>query len=368
MNFLCDKDEFINGLNTVAKALSSKPSIPVFEGIYMECYDNKVKLIASNGQLTIETFVSADTKVEGRVLVPGRLFIEIVKKCYDGDIECLVEEPTTINIFSGKSKAKISTLDVTYFPIIDTKEEEWKVTLNNRVLKDMVRGSIFAAAGENASKPILTGLYCTCEDGSLSFVTIDGYRMAIKNTSVTASNGNVIVPSKAMDEIAKTISDDDEEETTLYVNEKYLKAVNDKTTIISTLINGEYVKYKDILPEKSEVKIKVRRNDLASAIERASIVSRVKKDNLLVLNIDKDSLSITAKSECGDIYDEIDIWQEGGPLRIGFNCNYLNDAFKNINDEYVYMEFNSEISPCVIKPCEGNGFTYLVLPVRISNN
>ncbi len=363
MNFFCDKTEINSVISQVVKTLSSKAAIPALEGIYIEAKGDNCKLIGGNGQLTIEASFKADVKEEGFALVPGRIFSDIIRRCYEGDVEILTD--TSMTIISGKSRATIGMMDADSYPMTELSGNSWEFEMENTELKEAVKGSIFCAAGENFSKPILTGVYIEAEDDFISFVSIDGCRMAIKRASSKGEKGKLVIPAKALDEISKSIGDDGSSIITVY--EKYVKVVWKDVSIISTLFDEkEYVNFKDILPKEHKVKIKVEKSKLFSSIERGSILSRVKQNNLLVLNIDKDLMTITARSDIGELYDEIDIWQEGEPLRIGFNGSFLSDCFRNISDEFIYIEFGGDRSPCIVKPCEGDGFLYMILPIQIS--
>lgn len=363
MKFYCDKNEISSVTSQVVKALSSRAAIPAFEGIYMEAKGEYCKMLCSNGQLSIEASFKADVKVEGEVLVPGRVFSDIIRRCYDGEIEINAENVMTI--VSGKSKASIGLMDASDYPMMDLVEEKWKFKIESNVLKDIIKGSIFCIAGENSPKPILTGVYVESDGENLSFVSIDGCRMAIKKIASTLENGKFVIPGKGLEEISRTVGDDGECEFVIY--KSYVQVKYNDIAITSTLFNeNEYVNFKDILPKEHKIKIKVDVKYIYSSIERGSILSRMKSNNLLVLSIDKDLLTITARSDMGELYDEIDIWQEGEPIKIGFNGGFLSDCFKTISEEFVYIEFNGDRSPCIIRPISGDDFLYMILPIQIS--
>lgn len=366
MNFFCDKNQITSTISQVAKVLSSKAALPALEGIFIEARGDVCKLTGGNGQLTIEASFKADIKEEGFALVPGRIFHDIIRRCYDGDIE--ISTDSAMTIVSGKSRATIGIMDSDTYPLVNLEGEFWSFEMENKELKEAVRGSIFCAAPENSSsyaKPVFTCVYVEKNEDSISFVGIDGCRVAIKNSSATGQDGVILVPAKAFDEVSKSVGDDGK--TLISVYDKYVKMEWENISIISTTQNkDEYVNFKDIIPSSHKIRIKVEREKMLSSIERGSILSRVKQNNLLVLNIDSDMLTIAAKSDIGELFDEIDIWQEGEPLKIGFNGSFLSDCLKNISDEYIYIEFESPRSPCVIKPCEGSGYLYMVLPIQIS--
>ena len=363
MRFTCDKTNISVALQTVTKALSSKTTIPVLDGIYIEVQDNKVKLICSDSSITIQTFFSAVVDTPGKVLVPGRLFYEIIRKCPDGEIEFLLEE-TGVKISTLKSVTKVVTMDVSQYPLLPSFLADMTTNLNNGSFKQMVKGCIFAVADEaNAIKPILTGVSCEFKDNEIRFVALDGFRLALLKGEISADEGQAIIPGRSLDEISK-ILDNDEENCEFSISDTYVKVIYNDTTIIVRVLDGEYFHYENILPKDYKIRAKVKKHDLYSAIDRASLMAREGKDNLLKFSIDKDQLIITSNSQVGDVKEEVDIWQEGGPLKIAFNAKFLMDALKNIDDEEIYMDFNTQTTPCTFKPINGEKFLYLFSPVR----
>lgn len=364
MKFICSKSNITSGLQTVLKALGSKTTMPVLEGIYIETTSTSIKLVCTDNELVIQTFVPAVIQEEGKCVIPGKLFYEIIRKTFDTDITLTLDANNQMEINAGKSITKISCLDVIQFPKTPEFESDIEIRVNNKKLISMIKGSIFATA-QDASKPVLMGVYCEFLDKHFSLVALDGYRLALVHDKkeYNVCDGGAIIPKKSLDEIAKII-DTDQEESNLTIGKNYIKIEIEKTMLITRLFDGEYIKYKQILPENHSIRIKAKKEDVLNSIERASLMAREGKNNLLKLSINDSKLIITSNSEIGDVYEEIDVWQEGEPIKIAFNAQYLMDVLKNIDETDIYMDFNSNISPCIVRPCEGNDFIYLILPVR----
>ena len=183
-------------------------------------------------------------------------------------------------------------------------------------------------------------------------------------------NENIIIPAKIFNEIAKIISETESEKETvdLYMSEKRAIFIIDDTRVVLRLLDGEFVKYQDILPKESQTRVVLNKNDFLESIERASLLAKVGKNNLIKLDIRENNIEITSKSEEGNVKEDVIISKEGNNLVIGFNSKYLIDALKVIDDEEINILFNSSVSPCLIKPLSGEEYEYLVLPVRITNN
>ena len=202
-------------------------------------------------------------------------------------------------------------------------------------------------------------------------VALDGFRMAVARQRLNNNRSeNIIIPAKIFNEIAKIISETESEKDTvdLYMNEKRAIFIIDDTRVVLRLLDGEFVKYQDILPKESQTRVVLNKNDFLESIERASLLAKVGKNNLIKLDIRENNIEITSKSEEGNVKEDVIISKEGNNLVIGFNSKYLIDAIKVIDDEEINILFNSSVSPCLIKPISGEAYEYLVLPVRITNN
>jgi DNA polymerase-3 subunit beta len=140
------------------------------------------------------------------------------------------------------------------------------------------------------------------------------------------------------------------------------------TKIIIRLLEGEFIRYRDILPKEHKVRVTANRKELVDAIERASVMARKGKNNLIVLSVADDRLTITSRSEEGTVREELFIQLEGDEIRIGFNAKFILDALKAVDDEEILLDMNTSVSPCLIRPVEGDAYEYLILPVRISAN
>ena len=167
-------------------------------------------------------------------------------------------------------------------------------------------------------------------------------------------------------DIAKILSDTDEE-VALCFSRSHVQMNMGSTHIVARLLEGEFIRYRQILPQEWQTRVSVRSGELGSAIDRASLIAREGKSNLVCFRIDGDTLTVTSNSENGDMEEKIDVTTEGKDLTIAFNVRYITDVLKAISDDEVFMRFNSNVSPCVVCPTEGDSYLYLVLPVRVFN-
>ena len=140
----------------------------------------------------------------------------------------------------------------------------------------------------------------------------------------------------------------------------------DNTVLISRLIEVDFVKYNHILPTNFENKVVVNRQALLNSIERASIVARNDRYNVVKFDVKEDIMTVSAKSEVGVVNENVNVNLTGKDITIAFNGKYIGEYLKIINEDFINMNLNTAIDPCVITSIGNEGFLYLVLPVRIN--
>ena len=228
----------------------------------------------------------------------------------------------------------------------------------------MIQKSIFAVATDE-TRPILTGALFEIEEKQVDMVCLDGYRLAVRKGSISIENSlKVVIPGKTLNEISR-IMDDDDKKISMIINDTHVLFDMGYTRIISRLLSGEFINYKQIIPEEYKTRIKLDTKLFSNCIERASLLAREEKNNLIKLNIQEDKLIITSNSKIGQAYEELPIVMEGKELTIAFNARYILDILHVIDDQEVCIDFITNTSPCVFRPLEGDNYTYLLLPVRI---
>ncbi len=372
MKFTCSQQTLNKALNTVSKAVTSRTTIPILKGILLEVNeDNTLTLTSSDLDLSIEKKIDIAAEETGSIVVSAKLFSDIIRKLPSGEVQIEELENNTIVIKCFASEFTIVGQPSDEFPNIGEINLSNKIVLEKDILKDMIKKTSFAASIDE-SKGIIVGVLVEMEENSLNMVALDGFRMAItREIMKNEETKKIIIAARILNEINKIISESESEESkTLYfvLDEKKAVFLLDGTRIVLRLLEGDFIKYNDILPKDHQCKLEVNRNDLMNSIERASLLAKEGKNNLIKMSVFRDKIIITSRSEEGNVKEEVFVEKEGIDLDIGFNSKYIIDVLKVIGDETLVMEFNTSISPCLIKPAQGNAYEYLVLPVRISGN
>lgn len=367
MKFTCEQNKFLEVILTVQKAISGRTTMPIIEGILIEAQKDVLKFIGTDLELSIESFMEANILEEGSVVIPSRLLTEIVRKLPNAVMEISVLDNYNVKIICLNSIVTIQGFSSDEFPALPVVDEDQPIEINQLLLSDMVKDTIFAVAVDEA-RPILTGALLEVDGNNVNIVCLDGYRLAMRKGSIDAAHesNKVIIPGKSLSEVSKIIHDENQQ-VSITISNRHVLFDLGYTRIISRVLEGEYINYKQIIPEDYKTRVKVDTGILSSSIERASLIAREGKNNLIKLTVQDQKVIITSNSEAGQVYEEVPILLEGKELEIAFNARYFMDILKVVDDQEICLDFTTNVSPCVIRPIKGNQFTYLLLPVRIYN-
>lgn len=367
MKFICPKNDLIEAISTVQKAVTGKTTLPILEGILVTCKNGELTLTATDLDFGIETIIDCHVVSDGSVVINSRLFGEIIRKLPDMDIVVEVDESYSITILCGSSKFNVVGQNPVEYPELPVINENSMYRIPQDLLKNMIRHTIFAAA-QDETRPILTGVLFEVRNGVLTMVALDAYRLALRRSNVGyASEINAVIPSKALNEVGKILMSSDEDVSITFTPNHILFTLGN-TKVISRLLDGEFINYRQIIPEEYKMRVRVSTRMLLDSIERASLLAKEGKTNLIKMDIKDKKIIITSNSQFGNVYEEVPVNLEGDELKIAFNSKYFIDVLKTIDVEEVYLELSSSVSPCLVKTLEGNDYTYLILPVRLIAN
>lgn len=367
MRFSCDTNDLNTSLSIVSRALAVRSPKPILEGILLESCEQGLRLTCTDLALGIETTIPATFIEEGRAVLPGKLLCEIVRKLPGGACDISVSDRLQATIRCASIRTTITGFDPVEYPELPQVSGA-SFSMPQSTLRDMIGRTLFAIAVDE-SRPILTGCLMEVGRSEMRVVALDGFRLAMRKENIEGPESDVsaVVGGKVLGDIAKILGDTDEE-VALCFSRSHLGLNIGATHIVARMLEGEFIRYRQILPQEWQTRVAVRSGELGSAIDRASLIAREGKSNLVCFKIDGDTLTVTSNSENGDMEERIDVTTEGNDLSIAFNVRYITDVLKAISDDEVYMRFNSNVSPCVVCPTEGDSYLYLVLPVRMFNN
>ncbi|WP_027626047.1 DNA polymerase III subunit beta [Clostridium lundense] len=367
MKIKCEKNILQEAISIAQKAVTGKSTMQVLQGILINAKNNSIVFTGSDIDLSIETKINADVYEEGSIVVDAKIFGEIIRKLPNDIIEISTKDNNVIEIICQKSRFTLVHMDASDFPELPNINENSIFSIPQKILKAMIKGTIFAAAQEE-TRPILTGILFEIKNKNLNLVALDGYRLAVKSEYIDSENSiNAVIPGKTLSEVAKILEDGDNNVNITFTPNHILFSIGE-TKIVSRLLEGEFIRYNSIIPEEYNLKIIAKRTELLNCIERASLMGKEGNTSLIKLSIEEDTMVITSNSQLGMVREEVGIILQGQSLQIAFNSKYLIDVLKIMEEEEIVMELSSSVSPCVIKNKEIDNCTYLVLPVRLLNN
>lgn len=365
MKFSIETSDLVAGISTVTKAMAVKSTLSILEGIYMMATNDTLLLRCTDLSIQIETTLPAAVSEEGSFVLPGRLFSEMVRKLPDETTFFDVSKDTA-TIESGRFKTTLQGNQGSDFQTMADVSRDAVITIKPDALKRMIRGCIFAAAQDD-SKPILMGALMETDGKSATIVALDGFRLALRSEQIESIKGDacrMVIPARSLIEISRILPDEGEP-ISLVFSKTHIKADVGSTSLTARLMEGEFIKYSQILPDSHTSRVRVSRRELQDGIDRVALMARENKSNLIKFSISQTAIVISANSEIGRSTEEIEAGNMGEDMEIAFNARYFTDVLKVIDDEEIFLDLNNNISPCVVKPIQGEAFYYLILPVRL---
>ena len=374
MKIVCEKEKLLKCINSVVRGVPTRTTMPILEGIFIQTNKDKVKMTTYDLDLGIEYIVDCDVAEEGNTVVNAVMFSEIIRKLPDTEIKIYVNEKNLLVIECEGSLYKLSTMNPEEYPELPKIDVEHSVITEQRILKDMIKKTIFAVSVEE-NRPIFTGCLFEIVNNKLNVVAIDGSRMGWVSTFLTEKTNNfkAVIPGKTLNEVNKILTDSfDTIKIGIAKNQAVFEMENCK--IVTRLLEGEFLNYQNVIPPSWETKIRINKNILQNCLERVSLISSssVEKEKKypVKIKIEIGKVVLSCTNQTGDAKEEIYIETEGKNLEIGVNPKYFLDALKVIEDEEIFIEFGSNISPCIIKPVEetAQDYIYMILPIRIKED
>ena len=365
MKLICDGLDLADAVNTVARAANARAINPILEGIKLVAADGKLTLSATDLEIYVNKTIRADVKVEGTIIVPGKLFSEYVRKTDKSQIS-ITSEGDTVIIKHGDSVCNFQTMLTAEYPDIIKLNAKPHFSVKSEDFRDFIAKSTISASADD-SRPILKGVLCELKGSTLTGVSLDGFRLSKVTKTIANHSGDtsIIIPARSLDEMRKLLSDDNGE-VNITIENKFFQVSINNTTFASRLIDGEFINYKQIIPTAFDSSVVVEKTVFEQSVERAGLLVRNDKINLVTLKVGDKKIGITSNNEIGKIAEKVDASLTGKDMTISFNARYLHDALRSCSSDFIKMEFNTEISPCIITAAKAGDYLFLILPVRMN--
>lgn len=369
MNLTIAKDQIVAGLQAVQNVVSTRTTLPILSNVLVRAAEGRVEFIATDLDVTISCTVEATVKQPGATTLPVKKLFGIVRELSAGEIELETDEKNVTALRSGSSFFKIRGLAAEEFPPLPKFKEEKKITLPQEKIRGMLRKTSFAISTDE-SRYVLNGIFISLKDHKMTMVATDGRRLALVDEEVDLpekSQGEVIVPSKAVNELSRLLTDKGDVEVNFSENQASFTLKDEKgagVLIITKLIEGNYPNYRQVIPGETKERIALPREEFLHALKRAEIMTS-DKQNSVKLAFTKNNLAITSNApDVGEARETMAVNYKGKDLAIAFNPAYVIEPLNALSNDEVFLELIDELSPGVLKV---NGpFLYVVMPMRLS--
>ena len=366
------QENLAKSLNIVTKAVDSNPPLPVLANVLLETEDSRLKISATNLELSISMWIGAKVEQTGSITLPARTFSELVSSLSPERVDLRLDAAThTVHLRCGVQTSNIRGIDADEFPPINHNESA-DIQVPGETLREMINQTAFAAAREQ-NRPILTGVYLQLESQTMTMAAADGYRLAVRTAEIGESfeeRQDMVVPARTMSEVARIVEDDQEVGVSLPTQRNSITFFAPNVMISSQLLEGRFPDFASIIPRSFVTSTVMYTNDLLVVCQRAEIFAR---DNANSANLqvkpaqnpgEPAEVLIGGKSaERGDSEGMLDATAEGEPLDISFNIRYLIDVLRVINEERVVFESNGPENPGVLKPENREDFIHVIMPM-----
>lgn len=363
MKFRCERDTLVDALGTAGRAVSGRGGqLPVLSGLQLELTGDALLITGSDLDLTIATKVVVAGEVDGSAVIPAKLLIDVVRSLDGGAVEIECKELDAA-VRSGRSEFSIRTIAADEFPNLATPEGQ-QLTIEAASFVAALR-QVVPAASSDDSRPILTGVLVTSTEGGVRLVATDSYRLAVRDlpgTSLLESGQSVLVPSRALQEVARIVGD--AENLVIEIGERDATFKVDGLSVTTRLIDGDFPNYEGLIPEKNPNRLTVSRDALLDAVKRVRLMAQ--ESTPVRLNMTADGLQLVAiTQDVGEAHEQIDASYNGEELTVAFNAGFLLDGVDVAASEEVHLDTIDALKPAVMRAGDDENFLYLLMPVRV---
>lgn len=369
MRFTCEKNSLLQGLNIASRTVAVKSSLSLIEGILCKAGVG-LSLTGYNMETAITYDIDADVVEPGSCILPARLFADIIRRVPEGNVTVVVDTNYKVSIRAGYSSFTISAENAEDYPELPDVNDGRAVKIPQKELKDLISGTIFAVA-ENQARPIHNGIKFEVSNDSVTAVAVDGFRMARKTYHPKEPLGremNYVVHSQSLKELERILTDSDEPVSFLLGSKHILYQVG-PATLVCRLLEGDFLDWRRVMPTGSPIRLVANVGDLYSSIERVGLIVSEKYKSPVRCVFSNQELQMRTSTTIGAAEDRCSFAGDGKELEIGFNVKYMLDALRAIPSEEVTLELTNGLSPILMTPVDAQeDFAYMVLPVRIKNN
>ncbi|GEN56405.1 DNA polymerase III subunit beta [Halolactibacillus alkaliphilus] len=377
MKFIIQRELLLESLQHVMKAISPRVAVPILTGIKIEALPTGIKLTGSDSDISIESFIPKEedglVHVEdietGSIVVQAKYFPEIIRKLPLKTVEISTDDNYQMTVVSGGSEFHLNGQDAMEYPQLPVLHTDNSFEIKHDVMKEMIKQTVFAVSTVE-TRPILTGVNMKIDNGEMTFVATDSHRLASRSVKlaedfVHIQFNNIVIPGKSLAELNKII-DESDDSLTISVADNQILFQTKNLYFLSRLLDGKYPETDRLIPEVSKTSVKVKTKTLLQAIDRASLLAKENRNNVVKLETRDNALQISSNTpEVGQVTEDVITDHiDGEQLKISFSAKYMIDALRIIEEDNVIVHFTGAMRPFILYPENNDHILQLILPVR----
>jgi DNA polymerase-3 subunit beta len=364
------KTELVQAISTVAKAVASKPQMPILSGIYFKAENNQLELQATDYEIGIRCRIDAEIENPGTILISGRYIQDVVRSLPDERVSFTYDKDENIvKINSGSSNFTLLSMAANEFPTVKEVEGNLAFDMTNLQLCSLIRKTAFACAHDD-SRPVFTGCYLDVNEAGVTMAATNTHRLSVKTAVIDGIKGSIkiIIPAKVLMELQRIMTSDVPAKVHVIFSYNQASFQYENIFLTSRLIEGQFPDYMRVIPPELATHIKLATKDFLSAVDRVALISRTGDYNIIRLEFSAEQVRILSNNpDIGNAEETIPAAIDGPDITIAFNATYIMDVLKNIDADHFTFALNKPLSSAVIKENDDDMFTYVVTPVRTSH-
>lgn len=367
MDFICQREELVRGVATVERAVSTKENMPILEGIYVKAQQDRLTLVATDLEMSIECVVPARVEREGAAVLSGKVFGQIVRKLAGDQVSYRTAESGVAEIVSGRSRFTVHTMAEDEFPSLPEIDEEEMWRISQGALRRMIRHTSFAAAADE-SRPFLTGVFVEVEGDEIRLVATDSNRLAFHKGKLAAGATRPrsgIVPVRTLSELMRILDAGEESDVEFVVSQSQAVFRTPSVQVISRVIDGQFPDYRRVFPKDQPTRFRIDRDEFLAAVDRVSLITR-RGTPVVRLAVTGENLVLTSReAETGQAYEELTVVKEGEDNETAYQSRYLTEALRAMDSDEIEVTLGHGLKQGSIVPAGDENYVYIVMPVRV---
>jgi DNA polymerase III subunit beta len=365
MKFSISKEALLDGLQKVQHVVSTRTTLPILSNVLLVAEDGKLRMTTTDLDVGITGSVEAKIDRPGATTLPAKKLVNIIRELPASEVEISVDAKNVASIQCGPSFFKIIGLGKDDFPPLPDFADAKEYRIPQELLRNGLKKTVYAISTDE-TRYVLNGIYTSFREGKLTLVATDGRRLAMIENDLefpASQEIDVIVPTKAVQELLRLLSDSGE--VLVKLSGSQISFSIGDSFLVSKLIEGNYPNYRQVIPGDSSERVELPREAMLETVRRVSLLSS-DKSNSVKLVFGDNKVEVTANSpDVGEARETLEVPYDGKPLQIAFNPEFLKAPLQNLDEETVYLDLIDEMSPGVVR-IEGT-FLYVIMPMRVTN-